>query len=562
MIVKYKRYTVFALVTVLALLSLLLAAVFSTWWLIASFVFVPLLVLGLYDLLQLRHAILRNYPIVGHLRFLLETFRPEIRQYVVEADQDEVPFSREQRALVYQRAKGVEDKHPFGTIEHVYDGGYSWMTHSAVPTEVNAQDFRIRVGGPDCKQPYDISLYNISAMSFGALGKQAIRALNKGAKMGGFAHDTGEGSISRYHREMGGDLIYQIASGYFGCRNDDGTFAPEKFAKQAADPQVKMIEIKLSQGAKPGHGGMLPASKISPEIAEARHIPMGIDCISPAGHSAFRTPIELMEFIGQLRELSNGKPIGFKLCIGHRREFLSMCKAMIKTGIKPDFIVVDGAEGGTGAAPIEFANRVGMPMLEGLSFVQNALRGAGVREDIRVGVAGKIITAFDIARAMALGADFCNSARGFMFALGCIQARICHTNLCPTGITTQDLLRQRALDVEDKSHRVMRFHRNTMHALAEIAGAAGLKDPNDFRPYHFMFRKNDGSFEDGNVAYPYLPHGFLLLEGDEELPGLEGWYDRWDRASADSFDPPKIALGPFVSRRRKAMQQASTQHAL
>ena len=554
--ITYHRYYIFTGITVLAILSLIAAAAFSVWWLLASAIFVPLSVLGIYDLIQHRHSLLRNYPVTGHIRFLLETFRPEIRQYVVEADQDEVPFSRAQRALVYQRAKGVEDKHPFGTIEHVYDGGYSWMTHSAMPTVVDALDFRIRVGGPDCRQPYDISLYNISAMSFGALGKQAIRALNKGAKMGGFAHDTGEGSISRYHREMGGDLIYQIASGYFGCRNDDGTFSPEKFAKQAADPQVKMIEIKLSQGAKPGHGGMLPAAKITAEIAEARHIPMGIDCVSPAAHSTFSTPVGLMEFIKQLRDLSGGKPVGFKLCIGHRREFLSICKAMIKTGIKPDFIVVDGAEGGTGAAPVEFANRVGMPMLEGLSFVQNALRGAGVREDIRIGVAGKIITAFDIARAMALGADFCNSARGFMFALGCIQARICHTNLCPTGITTQDPVRQRALDVDDKSHRVMRFHRNTMHALAEIAGAAGLKDPNDFRPYHFMFRQNDGSFEDGNVAYPYLPHGFLKLQGADEIPELADWYDRWERASADSFAPPEISLVPYSSRRRRVQLRA------
>ena len=554
MIVKYQRYTVFALVTVLALLSLLLAAVFSVWWLLASAVLVPLMMLGIHDVTQHRHAILRNYPVAGHIRFLLETYRPEIRQYLIESDQDEVPFSRAARALVYQRAKGVEDKRAFGTIENVYGGGYSWMTNSIVPATVTNSDFRILVGGPECKQPYSISLYNISAMSFGSLGMNAVLALNGAAKKGGFLQDVGEGGISRYHRQGGGDLTYQIASGYFGCRNEDGSFSPEKFAAQAQDPQIKMIEIKLSQGAKPGHGGMLPAAKISPEIAEARGIPMGVDCVSPPGHSTFSTPIGLLEFVQQLRELSGGKPVGFKLCVGHRREFLSIVKAMLKTGILPDFIVVDGAEGGTGAAPVEFVNRVGMPMLEGLTFVHNALRGVDLREQIRIGVAGKIISAYDVARALALGADWCNSARGFMFAIGCIQAQICHTNLCPTGITTQDHLRQRALDVPDKTDRAARFHRNTMHALGEIAGAAGLTDPNDFRPYHFMFRQADSSFLDGNEAYPYLPRGFLLA--DKEIPELAEWYDRWERASAETFAPPEIPPGPFASRRRRGALMA------
>ncbi|MDO7837649.1 FMN-binding glutamate synthase family protein, partial [Sphingobium sp. HBC34] len=330
---------------------------------------------------------------------------------------------------------------------------------------------------------------------------------------------------------------------------DDGSFSEEKFAAITADPQIKMIEVKLSQGAKPGHGGMLPASKISPEIAEARGIPMGVDCISPPAHSTFSTPVGLMEFVARLRELSGGKPVGFKLCIGHRREFLGMVKAMVKTGIKPDFIVIDGAEGGTGAAPVEFANRVGMPMLEGLTFVHNALRGAGIRNDIRLGAAGKIISAFDIARALALGADWCNSGRGFMFAVGCIQAQACHTNKCPVGIATQDQARQRAIDVGDKSDRVARFHRNTMRALSEIAGAAGLTDPRDFMPYHFMFRQSDNEFLDGNEAYPYLPEGFLLSE--EEIPELADWYDRWDRASAETFAPPEIPFGPFASRRKR-----------
>ncbi len=556
----YRRYYVFFITVALAALSLLLAAAFSAWWLVASAVLVPLAALGVHDVMQHRHAILRNYPIAGHIRFLLETYRPELRQYLIESDQDEVPFSRSARALVYQRAKGDEDKRPFGTIENVYGGGYSWMTHSVVPTTIASSDFRVRVGGPDCTRPYAISLYNISAMSFGSLGRNAVLALNSGARKAGFAQDAGEGGISRYHREGGGDLIYQVASGYFGCRNDDGSFSPEKFAAQAGDPQIKMIEIKLSQGAKPGHGGMLPAAKITPEIAEARGIPMGIDCISPAGHSTFSTPIGLLEFIRQLRELSGGKPIGFKLAIGHRREFLSIVKAMLSTGIMPDFIVVDGAEGGTGAAPVEFVNRVGMPMLEGLTFVHNALRGAGIRKHIRIGVAGKIVSAYDVARALALGADWCNSARGFMFAIGCIQAQACHTNKCPAGITTQDPLRQRALDVPDKSERVARFHRNTMHALAEIAGAAGLSDPNDFRPYHFMFRQADSSFLDGNEAYPYLPEGFLLL--DQEIPELAEWYDRWDRASPDSFAPPEIPPGPFASHRRRGALMAHQRNGI
>jgi len=547
--VAYQRYSVFLLIVLLAAVAAIGAAFFSPVWLVAVAIFVPLALVGVYDVRQKKHAILRNYPVIGHIRFLMESIRPEIRQYMIEGDHEEVPFSRQARGLVYQRAKGVEDKRPFGTIENVYGAGYSWLTHSATPTHITDFDFRVRIGGSACRQPYDASLYNISAMSFGALSGNAISALNRGARKGGFAHDTGEGGISRYHRAGGGDLIYQVASGYFGCRNDDGSFSEEKFAAISADPQIKMVEIKLSQGAKPGHGGMLPASKISAEIAEARGIPMGVDCISPPAHSTFSTPVGLMEFVARLRALSGGKPVGFKLCIGHRREFLGMVKAMLKTGIRPDFIVIDGAEGGTGAAPVEFANRVGMPMLEGLTFVHNALRGAGIRNEIRLGVAGKIVSAFDIARALALGADWCNSGRGFMFAVGCIQAQACHTNKCPVGIATQDQKRQRAIDVGDKSDRVARFHRNTMRALSEIAGAAGLSDPRDFMPYHFMFRLSGNDFLDGNEAFPYLPEGFLLAA--EEIPELAEWYDRWDRASADTFAPPEIPFGPFASRRQR-----------
>jgi glutamate synthase domain-containing protein 2 len=547
-LLSYQRYAAFVITGLVLVGSVVGAAFYSKWMLLLVLTAGGLFLLGVRDLRQYKHSILRNYPVVGHLRFLLESFRPEIRQYIIESDHDEVPFSREDRGLVYQRAKGAEDKRPFGTIENVYSSGYAWLTHSALPVTIVETDFRIHVGGPACKQPYSASLYNISAMSFGSLSANAILALNSGARMGGFAHDTGEGGISQYHRKGGGDLIYQVASGYFGCRNDDGSFSPEQFKRLSSDPQIKMIEIKLSQGAKPGHGGMLPASKISPEIAQARGIPMGVDCVSPAAHSTFSTPVGLMEFVSRLRERSVGKPVGFKLCIGHRREFMSMVKAMLKTGIVPDFIVVDGAEGGTGAAPVEFVNRVGMPMLEGLTFVHNTLRGAGLRDQVKIGAAGKIVTAFDIARTLALGADWCNAARGFMFSIGCIQAQSCHTNRCPVGIATQDPVRQRAIDVGDKSQRVARFHRNTMKVLGEIAGAAGLSHPSDFMPYHFMFRQKDNEFLDGNEAYPYLPEGFLVR--DEEFPELADWYSRWGRAHADSFAPPEIPHGPFQKRRK------------
>ncbi|MEM9198160.1 MAG: FMN-binding glutamate synthase family protein [Pseudomonadota bacterium] len=529
-ILSNQRYYFFAGIIGLALVSLGLSA-WSLWFLLPFLAFTALSLLGLYDVTQTRHAILRNYPVLGHMRFVFEGIRPEIRQYLLENDQDEEPFSREQRSIVYQRAKGQEDKRPFGTKQEVYQEGYAWLNHSMQPRHLGDWDFRVKIGGADCTQPYSASVYNISAMSFGALSANAISALNKGAKAGGFAHDTGEGGISRYHREGGGDLIYEIGSGYFGCRTEDGRFDPDRFAAQAANDQVKMVEIKLSQGAKPGHGGMLPASKISPEIAEARGVPMGRDCISPAAHSAFSTPLELMAFIARLRELSGGKPVGFKLCIGHRREFMCIVKAMLETEIQPDFIVVDGKEGGTGAAPLEFANHIGMPLFDGLSFVHNTLRGAGLRGLIRIGAAGKLITAFDIARASALGADWANSARGFMFAVGCIQAQACHTNACPVGVATQDTLRQRAIDVGDKSQRVERFHRNTLKALAELVGAAGLSHPGELQPRHFMVRTHSGSTEAGDEAFPWLPDGFLI-RGEEDP---RGYLKRWNRARADSF---------------------------
>ena len=489
--------------------------------------------LGLRDILQTHHSILRNYPLIGRMRFLFEMIRPEIRQYFIESDTERIPFSREQRAVVYQRAKLELDKRPFGTQLDVYAPGYEWINHSLNPAPLPSHDFRVEVGGSDCRKPYSASVFNISGMSFGALSANAIRSLNQGAQMGGFAHDTGEGSISSHHREFGGDLIWQIASGYFGCRDADGRFSPERFAEQAADPQVRMIEIKLSQGAKPGHGGVLPGAKVSAEIARARGVPEGVDCVSPPRHSAFSTPVQLMEFIAQLRDLSGGKPIGFKLAVGHPWEWFALVKAMMKTGIRPDFVVVDGKEGGTGAAPVEFLDRMGAPMQDALMLVHNTLVGVNLREQIRVAAAGKIVSAYDVARTTALGADWCNSARGFMFAIGCIQSQSCHTDRCPTGVATQNDRRQRALVVPDKAHRVANFHRNTLRALAELLAAAGVQHPADLKPEHLVRRGSNGEIRLMSHLYPFLRPGQILDEGPRAAKVYELY---WPIANPDSFD--------------------------
>jgi glutamate synthase domain-containing protein 2 len=491
-----------------------------------------LAVLGVSDLIQTRHAILRNYPITGHLRFLLERVRPEIRQYFFEGDKDGTPFSRDKRALVYQRAKRELDKRPFGTQYDVYGDDFEWLHHSIAPRPVSHDPQRVIIGhsGP-CTQPYSASVLNISAMSYGALSANAVRALNRGAKLGGFAHDTGEGGVSPFHREAGGDLIWEIGSGYFGCRKPDGSFDPDRFAEAASDPQIRMVELKLSQGAKPGHGGVLPAAKVTAEIAAIRGVPMGEDCVSPAAHSAFSTPIELLQFIALMRELSGGKPAGFKLCIGHPWEFMALCKAMLETGITPDFIVVDGKEGGTGAAPLEFMDHMGMPLRDGLSFVHNALVGCGLRDRLRLGASGKIISAFDMARVMALGADWCNAARGFMFAVGCIQAQTCHTGLCPTGVTSQDPRRQRAIVVPDKADRVFNFHRNTVQALAELVAAAGLDHPGQLGPQHFLRRGAADRVVSYAQQYETLAPGQLLA--DPEGAGRYG--AAWSIARSHSF---------------------------
>ena len=525
------RYTAFMASVVLLIFSLMGAGVMglSGWW---PTLFLVLSLIGIYDLQQSHHAILRNYPIIGHLRFMLEAIRPEIRQYFLESETEASPFSRAQRTLVYSRAKGASDKRPFGTQLDVRAIGYEWINHSIAPSELAGHDFRVKVGGKDCTQPYAISLFNVSAMSFGALSANAVLALNLGAKMGGFAHDTGEGSISRHHRTHGGDLIWEIGSGYFGCRDAQGRFSPERFVENVRSPQVKTVEIKLSQGAKPGHGGVLPGPKVTEEIAEARGVMVGEDCVSPAAHSSFSTPLELMQFVQQLRTLSEGKPVGMKLCIGHPWEWFAIVKAMLDSGIHPDFVVVDGAEGGTGAAPLEFSDHMGMPLQEGLRLVHNTLVGAGLRDAIRVGASGKIVSAFDMARALALGADWCNSARGFMFALGCIQAQTCHTGNCPTGVTTQDPQRQLALVVPSKAERVHNFHAHTLEALQELMQAAGLQTPHDFTPRHIMRRVSETATLHLSDLVDTLAPNALLQDDISHLPAV---FSHWPRVGADSF---------------------------
>ena len=494
------------------------------------FVFLPLLGLALLDILQQRHTLRRNYPLMARFRWVSEDLRPFIRSYFVEADLDGRPFNHRERGLVYARAKGELDAHPMGTELDVYSSHYQWFGHSIVPNALAPAEWRVPIGGPDCRQPYASALLNISAMSFGSLSARAIEALNQGARMGNFAHDTGEGSISRYHRIHGGDLIWEIGSGYFGCRDDQGHFDPARFADNAHSEQVRMIEIKLSQGAKPGHGGMLPGIKVTPEIAEARGVPVGLDVISPPAHPAFSTPIQLLEWLASLRALSSGKPVGIKLCVGQPHEILALVKAMLITGITPDFIVVDGAEGGTGAAPLELSNSVGMPLREGLRLVRNALVGVGLRDRVRIGASGKIHSAAGMADAFALGADWCNAARGFMFALGCIQSMKCHTGECPTGIATQSTWRQRGLVVDKKAERVARFQRQTLHAFREIVVAMGFDNPWQITPLDVRKRVNGTKSDELDRIYPFLPPGILL--SDPENTHLAR---HWAMADVNSF---------------------------
>ena len=444
------------------------------WWTPVALLLLGLAGVGTWDLIQKKHSILRAYPIIGHARWIAERIRPEIYQYFIESNTDGAPFDRETRDAIYRRAKGIKGDEPFGTERNVDEIGYEFLRHSLrarIATELNPT---VRLGGPDCTQPYDIALLNVSAMSFGSLSGNAIEALNGGAARGGFAHDTGEGAISPYHLRHGGDLFWEIGSGYFGCRTSDGHFDAEKFREKAAGPTVKAISIKLSQGAKPGLGGVLPGAKVTAEIAATRGVPIGQTVISPPAHTAFSTPLEMMHFIATLRSLAGGKPVGFKLCVGARTEFLSICKAMLHSGITPDFIIVDGAEGGTGAAPQEFVDCVGMPLTEGVMLVHNCLVGTGLRQHIKIGASGKVTNGFDVVKRISQGADFTLAARAMMFAVGCIQAMKCHTNRCPTGVATQDPGLARALDVPSKIDRVANFQKAVVASAAQMVASMGL----------------------------------------------------------------------------------------
>jgi glutamate synthase domain-containing protein 2 len=489
----------------------------------------PIVLLGLADMWQTKRAIRRNFPVIGHVRYFLEEIRPEIQQYFIESNTDGKPFPREERAVVYQRAKGVRDTLPFGTQHDVYAEGYEWINHSMAPVKPEEMNPRIQIGAETCKKPYSASILNISAMSFGALSGNAIESLNIGAREGGFAHNTGEGSISPHHLQ-GGDLIWQIGTGYFGCRTEAGQFDPERFGEKAAQDAVKMIEIKISQGAKPGHGGILPAAKITPEIAQIRGVPLGEDVVSPPAHTAFSTPIGLLEFVVRLRELSGGKPVGFKLCVGKRREFLAVCKAMVETGMHPDYIAVDGGEGGTGAAPIEFSNSLGCPLVEGLTFVHNALVGAGLRDKIKLIASGKVASGFGLVRRIALGADACYAARSMMMSIGCIQARKCNSNDCPVGVATQNPTLTAGLVVSEKSQRVTRYHAETINAAMELIGAAGLTCPSDLRPWHIVRRVSALETRHFSEIINYLEPGALL---GPELP--KNFERAWNSATSSSF---------------------------
>ncbi|MET3113225.1 glutamate synthase domain-containing protein 2 [Pedobacter sp. CG_S7] len=478
-----------------------------------AFIFVgPIVILGVYDLYQPKQSIVRNYPVVGRLRYLMEDLRPKVYQYFVESDTNGKPFSRLNRSLVYQRAKKQNDTIPFGTQLDVYENGYEWLSHSiaAISHHELNEDPRVLIGGPECTLPYSASIFNISAMSFGSLSQNAILALNGGAKMGNFMHNTGEGGISDYHLRMGGDLVWQIGTGYFGCRNHDGTFNYEAFAERAKTEQVRMIEIKLSQGAKPGHGGILPAKKVTPEISKIRLVKEGFDVISPPGHSAFSTPLEMVAFVKKLRTLTGGKPVGIKLCIGRKSEFFAICKAMVQTKTYIDFITVDGGEGGTGASPQEFSNAVGTPLRESLAFVNDVLTGFDIKKHIKIIASGKITSGFDLVKNIALGADICNSARGMMFAIGCIQALECNSNTCPTGVATQDPSLMKGLVVEDKKARVFNFHRLTVGSAVELLGAAGLRHPYQLTRAYINRRISPNMIQSYIESFPYVPEGCLL----------------------------------------------------
>jgi len=517
-----------------SMVSVLLILYWSTYWPAAIYFFLiilPIIALGFYDLIQKKHTVLRLYPVIGHIRYLFEAIRPEIQQYFVESDINGTPVSREFRTLVYQRAKGVRDTRPFGTVFDVYRDGYEWINHSLSPADVHQVSSNVMFGEGDCEKPYLASALNISAMSYGALSKTAIEALNLGAKLGGFAHNTGEGGLSPYHLKHGGDIIWQIGTGYFGCRDNKGGFNELLFTEKVSEDVVKMIEIKLSQGAKPGHGGILPSAKLTEEIAKIRHVPMGADVVSPAAHTEFSSPVGLLEFVSRLRKLSGGKPVGFKLCIGKEREFFAICKAMLKTGITPDFITIDGGEGGTGAAPIELTNSVGMPLKDALVFINNTLTGVGLRDKIRIIASGKSLSAFHLLRLLALGADTVNAARAMMFALGCIQSRSCNTDKCPTGIATQDPARYKALDVSIKSKRVANYHASIINNLHELLAAVGLSNSKELTLVHINHRVQGTLIKSYAELYPQVAEGDYL--DSNKIPIRYKKY--WESSSAEQW---------------------------
>ena len=498
-----------------------------------------LFLVGVHDMVQTRHTLWRNFPLFARGRWMMEAMRPFLRQYFFESDTSGAPINRMYRSLIYQRAKNNTDSSPYGTKLDVRRVGYEWLGHSIAAKHFEAHESpaRVKIGNKQCSQPYEASIFNVSAMSFGALSNNAIRALNKGAKLGNFYHNTGEGSVSPYHLEHGGDLVWQIGTGYFGCRNDKGEFDPEHFAATAQKPQIKMIELKLSQGAKPGHGGILPADKNTQEIARIRLVEPHTQVNSPPGHSAFSTPLEMMHFIARLRSLSGGKPVGFKLCIGRTSEFIALCKAMRETGIAPDFITVDGGEGGTGAAPLEYSNSVGMPLHEALAFVSDALVGFDLRKDVRIIASGKVFTGFHLVRNLALGADLCNSARGMMVALGCVQSLVCNTNECPTGIATQKASLAKGLVVGDKAQRVANFQRKTVKAAMEIIASAGLSHTNELTRSHIYRRISETEVRRYDQIYLNLQPGSLL---NEQHP--EKFAQALQEASAESFQPRSLII--------------------
>jgi len=524
------RFWVLAVLGSLGLVAVLAAALGGVGWVLVAVVLLALLGVAVHDVVQTEHAILRNYPVLGHMRFLMEGIRPELQQYFIERNYDGRPFDRNTRSVIYQRAKGENEEHPFGTERDVYEVGYEYLVHSTAPVPPMDTPPRVRIGGPDCTQPYDMALLNVSAMSFGSLSAHAVEALNRGAAAGGFAHDTGEGAISPHHRH-GGDLVWEVRSGYFGCRTADGGFDEAEFARKAADPQVKMTHLKLSQGAKPGIGGVLPGGKVTQEIAETRDVPVGQTVISPAYHQVFSTPRELVLFIGRMRELAGGKPTGFKLCVGSRTDVLAICKAMLEEQVTPDFVTVDGAEGGTGAAPGEYSDHVGMPLTEGLGIVHQSLVGAGLRDRVAIGASGKVATGVDLVKRILQGADYTNAARAMMMAVGCIQAQSCHTNTCPTGVATQDPRRQRALVVPDKAERVARYQRETVEQAMQVVASMGLRSFEELEPR--MLRRRVGH----GVVSSYADFTEPMRPGQLLTDPPASWRADWERADPDRFVP-------------------------